>query len=158
MKTLVVTNEQASMLKKGCLVVVNGVKIVLDTNGKPCIAESNYKPYPAVLPSSLRPNDTLNLTDDETKQAMIYAWHENENDRAYLVYRSSGAKNESGKPLTREEQIKLNKARKIKVLATPLENTPMYSNDPTLYKWSCFEPVVVGEQVHLQVIAQVEEF
>ena len=66
MKVLTITTEEKRRLLAGGVVKVNGVAVVLDTNGKPCECVSSNHPYPAVIPSILRPADTLNLTDSET--------------------------------------------------------------------------------------------
>lgn len=157
MKELVITKEVANLLKKGACVSVNGVKVAVNpVDGKPHECTTDFKPYPAVYPSMLRPNNTLNLTDSETEQAMIAAWHES--DKYVIVFRSSGVKGTDGKPLTREEQIKNGTARKIKVIATPKEHTSMYSKDPSAYDWACQEEMKLGDIVKLHVIVDTEDF
>ena len=115
MKVLTITTEEKRRLLSGGVVKVNGVAVVLDTNGRPCECVSSNHPYPAVIPSNLRPADTLNLTDNETIEVMKKG--------ETIVYRSSGAKDVTGKPYTREQQIKLGVARCIKVTATLKDET-----------------------------------
>lgn len=157
MKELVITKENAVALKKGACIAVNGVKIAVSSmDGKAHECTTDFKPYPAVYPSMLRPSNCLNLTDSETEQAMISAW--NEKDKYTIVYRSSGIKDGTGKPLTREEQIKNGTARKIMVIATPKEGTTLYSKDPNAYEWSCKEEMKLGDIVKLHVIVETEDF
>ena len=148
MKILTITKEEKSMLLGGGVVKVGGVNVVLDANGKPCECVSSNAPYPAVIPSTLRPSDTLNLTDNETLDAMKKG--------ETIVYRSSGAKNAEGKPYTREQQIKLGVARTIKVVATIKDEA--HKENPFAYEWRCFEQVSCGEPVKLMVISNVEDF
>ena len=148
MKVLTITKEEKSMLLGGSVVKVGGVNVVLDANGKPCECVSSNTPYPAVIPSTLRPSDTLNLTDNETIDAMKKG--------ETIVYRSSGAKNAEGKPYTREQQIKLGVARTIKV--TAILKDEEHKENPFAYEWRCFEQVSCGEPVKLMVVTNVEEF
>lgn len=148
MKVLTITQEEKSLLLRGSVVKVGGVNVVLDANGKPCECVSSNNPYPAVIPSTLRPADTLNLTDNETIDAMKKG--------ETIVYRSSGAKNSMGKPYTREQQIKLGVARTIKVTATLKDENN--KENPFSYDWRCFEQVSCGEPVKLMVVTNVEEF
>ena len=148
MKVLTITKEEKSLLLGGAVVKVGGVNVVLDGNGKPCECVSSNTPYPAVIPSTLRPSDTLNLTDNETIDAMKKG--------ETIVYRSSGAKNAEGKPYTREQQIKLGVARTIKVTATLKDEE--HKENPFAYEWRCFEQVSCGEPVKLMVVTNVEEF
>lgn len=148
MKVLTITKEEKTTLLGGGVVKVGGVNVVLDANGKPCECVSSNAPYPAVIPSTLRPADTLNLTDNETIDAMKKG--------ETIVYRSSGAKNAEGKPYTREQQIKLGVARTIKVMATLKDEA--HKENPLSYEWRCFEQVSCGEPVKLMVVTNVEDF
>lgn len=148
MKVLTITQEEKRRLLGGAVVKVGGVNVVLDESGKPCECISSNTPYPAVIPSTLRPADTLNLTDNETLEAMKKG--------ETIVYRSSGAKNAEGKPYTREQQIKLGVARTIKVTATLKDESA--KDSPFAYTWTCSEAVSCGEPVKLMVVTNVEEF
>lgn len=148
MKVLTITQGEKMRLLGGAVVKVGGVNVVLDANGRPCECVSSNAPYPAVIPSTLRPSDTLNLTDNETLDAMKKG--------ETVVYRSSGAKNADGKPYTREQQIKLGVARTIKVKATLKDKE--HKESPFAYEWSCSEQVSCGEPVKLMVVTNVEEF
>lgn len=46
MKVLTITEEEIRRILSGGIVKVNGVAVVLDTNGKPCECISSNHPYP----------------------------------------------------------------------------------------------------------------
>ena len=89
------------------------------------INTSTKTAYTKVQPYINTPS-ALNLTDKETREAMAKGIIE--------VYRSSGATNEKGEPLTREEQVAKGLARKISVLCEPAIKDA--GNNPLNYKYS----------------------
>lgn len=150
MRTFTITKKQAEELKEGLIVRVNNKKIALH-DCKVVLCNTKFPPFTRVIPAYRSTKDTLNLTTAETLQAMT--------DLVTYVYRSSGAKNATGKVMSREQQIKENKARVIKIVLTPIVDIKKGDElNPMNYRWECVEDTTFGEEVRVLVINSVEEF
>lgn len=112
---------------------------VAKVNGQMCIAIMSGAAYTKVNPY-LNESNELNLTKEETEECF--------KNGSVDVFRSSGAKDTSGRVLTREEQIKSGCARMISVVCTLKEGAKEGSTNKLDYDWliikdnaTRFEPI-----------------
>lgn len=112
---------------------------VCNVNGKMCIAITTASAYTKVNPY-MADSSALNLTMEETREAFT--------NGSVQVFRSSGAKDENGNTLTREQQIKQGCARVIDVVVSLKAGAREGSQDYNDYEWliikdnaTRFEPI-----------------
>ena len=128
--------------KTQAAVLVNGALSLMfvrrDKDGviRRVINTSNKTPYTKVN-MYVNSATALNLTEKETKEVMQKG--------LITIYRSSGAVNEKGEPLTREEQIVKGLARKIEVTAELInEKEP---TNPLSYRASIYSDSGASEKL-----------
>ena len=121
----------AELLEQGkpvkCLVEGSNSLVLLKKDGdviRKCISINNKNAFTGVKPYETT-SDMLNLTEKETKAVM--------DSGKLTVYRSSGAVNDKGETLTREEQIKLGVARQITIVAKLIDTKS--PGVPSAYKY-----------------------
>lgn len=101
-------------------------KVARNSNGEMCIVISTGSPYTKVNPY-LNESTELNLTKEETEECF--------KNGSVDVFRSSGARDDSGKALTRADQQQRGVARMISVVCTLKEGAKEGSQNKLDYDW-----------------------